>query len=479
MRDHLIFYVNGQRRTVKGDAVFQPLSTFLREELSKTGTKVVCEEGDCGACTVLLGKFKDGELSYTPVNSCIQFLYQLDLAHIVTVEGLKHGEELNCVQDAMVDCHGAQCGYCTPGFIVAMCSLFDAKKPVVEQDIKDALTGNLCRCTGYEAIIKAGLAVDTSKVSSLAELYPSAQFKEDVEKHSKEAVEIRTAEKTVFIPWTMQQAANFRKNNPAAVIVSGGTDICVVANKRDFEPPVVISLCNLAAADELKIENDVMVVGARVTLSQLEAFVRTSLPQLADLLWLFGSPQIRNAATMAGNIANASPIGDTPPLLFVLDAELELTSADGVRRVKINDFYKGYKKMDMLPSELISRIFMPLPKAGEIIKLYKISKRKHLDISSATAAFRVHLSGSMIESIRIAYGGVGPVIVRLPKTEEFLKGKKWSLAVMVEAGEIAVTEITPISDVRGSAGFRNQLAKNMLLKLYHEVMEGRTIACRK
>lgn len=481
MRDHLLIYVNGKPYQVRGEAAFQTLSGFLREDLCKVGTKIVCEEGDCGACTVLVGRTTDdGSLSYKSINSCIQFMYQLDCTHVVTIEGLKANGQLNPVQEAMVECHGAQCGFCTPGFVVAMCGLFDAKCAATECQIKDALTGNLCRCTGYEPIIKAGLSVDTNKIVSLAELYPSQTMSKDFAQHAVESVTLKTAERTVFLPASVADAAEFKHNNPGAVIVAGGTDIGVLANKRYYEPPAVMSLCNLAGMSDLTIENGVLTAGARVTLSELEDRMRKDLPQLSELLWLFGSPQIRNAATLAGNIANASPIGDTPPLMFVLEAEIELTSKAGTRRVRINEFYKGYKKMDMQPAEFITRVIVPLPKTGETIKLYKSSKRKHLDISSATAAFRVQLKDDdLIESVSIAYGGVGPVIVRLPRTEEFLKGKKLTVSLMREAGEIAVGEITPISDVRGSATFRNQLAKNFLLKFYHEVVGGRAAECRK
>jgi xanthine dehydrogenase small subunit len=234
-----------------------------------------------------------------------------------------------------------------------------------------------------------------------------------------------------------------------------------------------MSLSNINGLSEISRSNGMLTVGSRVTLSELEAYFRDEAPEFHNILWVFGSPQIRNAGTLAGNIANASPIADTPPFLFIMDAVLEICGSKGSRQVRINDFYKGYKKMDMSGDEFIKAIAIPMPQKDEIIKLYKVSRRKHLDISTNTAAFRVKLSGDTISEIAIAYGGVAPVILRLPKTEQFLKGKKLSLETMDKAAEVAITEISPISDVRGSQAFRLQLARNLLLKLYYELAEGR------
>jgi xanthine dehydrogenase small subunit len=480
MRDYLVLFINGKEHRVSGEDAFMPLSTYLRQEQGATGTKVVCEEGDCGACSVILGTLagSKGEIGYRPINSCIQFMYQLDCTHVVTIEGLKHDGELNPVQNAMVDCHGAQCGYCTPGFVVSMCAMFDRKNEVNEQDIKDGLTGNLCRCTGYEPIINAGLAVEAKKVLKLRDLYPAADIVKTFAEHKKIPIEIKTKERTYANPVELAQAAKFKGANPGCTIVAGGTDVCVYWNKRGIEPAVLMSVSNLPGLDDLKIENGTMVVGARTTLAQLEDFCQEHFKEFARILWLFGAPQIRHAATLAGNIANGSPIADSLPMLFVTDSEVELQGTSGSRRVNINKLFKGYKQLDIKPDELIARIHIPLPKKDEILKLYKVSKRKHLDISAFTAAFRFTLAGDKIERISIAYGGVAPVILRLPKTEAFLAGKNFNYQTMVEAGALARQEITPISDVRGSADFRFTLAENILLKLYLETQEAKELACR-
>jgi len=486
MRDYLVFYINGQEERISGSDVFMPLSTYLRYVKQATGTKVVCEEGDCGACTILLGRLKDGEIAYKPVNSCIQFLYQLDCSHIVTVEGLKVAGKLNAVQDSMVDCHGAQCGYCTPGFIVVMQAIFDKScegamccdKPATEKCVKDALTGNLCRCTGYESIIKAGMEVEPSEMVSLHKLYPSAQMIEAFKKHEKTPVSVESEGRKFFNPIDIASAVEFKNSNKGTVIVSGGTDVCVNTNKRDFNPQSIMSVSNIEGMQDIKVVDGNLIVGGKVTLTQLEVFVKDLIPELYQMLWVFGSPQIKNAGTLAGNIANASPIADTLPFLFVMNAEIGLTGKGGTRFVNINKLYKGYKKLEMTEDELISQIRIPLPKKEEVLKLYKVSKRKNLDISSFTAAMLMRKSADKIESINIAYGGVAAVVLRLPKTEEFLKGKSISEETFKSAGQIARGEITPISDVRGSSDFRYQLAENILSKFFHECGNERELACR-
>jgi xanthine dehydrogenase small subunit len=473
MRDYLHFFLNGKECRVSGADAFQPLSSYLRYQRGITGTKIVCEEGDCGACTVLIGRVKNGKLEYKPINSCIQYLYQVDLTHVITVEGMSSGDELNPVQESMVKCHGAQCGFCTPGFIMAMCSYFDEKKAPAVQEIKDCTTGNLCRCTGYEPILKAGMEVDVNAIIPLAKLYPATEMIKSLEGAASDSVSLTDEEQSVYIPSSMEDAVKYKSQNSDAVIISGGTDVCVNMNKRGFAPAKLMSLSNISGLNEITRSNGMLTVGSRVTLSELEDYFRDKVPEFHNILWVFGSPQIRNAGTLAGNIANASPIADTPPFLFIMDAVLEICGSKGSRQVRINDFYKGYKKMDMGADEFIKAIAIPMPQKDEIIKLYKVSRRKHLDISTNTAAFKIKLSGDKISEIAIAYGGVAAVILRLPKTEEFLKGKQLSLETMNKAAEIAVTEISPITDVRGSQAFRLQLARNLLLKLYYELAEGR------
>jgi xanthine dehydrogenase small subunit len=455
MRDHIFFYLNGVPQRVGGRDAFESLSRWLRYDRRATGTKIVCEEGDCGACTVLVGRREQGKVRYRAINSCIQFLFQFDGAQIVTVEGLAKDGELHPVQQAMVECHGAQCGYCTPGFVVALAGMFEEGS----RDARKALTGNLCRCTGYEPIIKAAEECDAKRIEPIDHRYPWPLELDDA---AREPVRIEN----FFKPATIDDAIEFKAANPKCVIVQGATDFGVWCNKRGFVPEATLSLNAVAGLGEITREGDAIRVGGRVTLAAFEEFIAREVPALGPILDRFGSPQIKNAGTLAGNIANASPIADSLPFLYVAGARLELTGRHGVRTVPIESFYRGYKTLDLAPDEIITAIV--IPDIGETLRLYKISKRSHLDISSFTAAFHMQRTDGRIGSIRIAYGGVGPVVLRLPRTESFLAGKPFVRETFEEAGAIAREEITPIGDVRGSRDFRLQLAENVLCRFFYD-----------
>jgi xanthine dehydrogenase small subunit len=461
MRDYVLLHVNGKPHRISGDAVFQSVSRFLRYDQRATGTKIVCEEGDCGACTVLVGRVENGALRYRPVNSCIQFLFQMDCASIITVEGLSRGGELTPVQDAMVKCHGAQCGYCTPGFVMALAGMSEEGS----RDARKALTGNLCRCTGYESILRAADCVEHQPQGN--ELYAPEPILEAIAEVAPQPV--RTA--TFYKPTTLADAARFKSENPKTVIVQGATDFGVWRTKRNFMPEAVLSLDGVPGLGDIALDGGTLVVGGRVTLTQFENAVRDAVPELAGIMDRFGSPQIKNAGTLAGNIANGSPIADSLPFLYVTGARLELTGVNGVREISIESFYKGYKSFDLAPDEIITRIFIPLPKDGDTLRLYKISKRTHLDISSFTAAMLLQRTDGRVDTIRVAYGGVGPTVLRLRKTEEFLAGRPLSVETFAAAGEVARGEVAPITDVRGAREYRLQLAENVMQKFYYDVVE--------
>lgn len=467
----IFLYLNGTPISVSGADAFETVANFVRTRAGATGTKLVCEEGDCGACSVLVGRPRGDGLEYQPINACIQFLYQVAGTHVVTVEGLRRGKDLHPVQEAMVRCHGAQCGFCTPGFVVAMCALFEPNgargRGLDERTVRDGLTGNLCRCTGYEPILKAALSVDRSAVSPLSELYPPAGMARRLLEHLEEPTLIEAGGRKFFAPTSVGEAVRFKAANPGAIIVQGATDIGVLRNKRGYDPPVVMNLSRIAELGELTIEDQSLRVGATVTLSRIEKAVRDRVPELYGIFLLFGAPQIKNTATLAGNIANASPIADTIPFLYVMDAQVELTGVSGTRLVNIDSFYLGYKKLDLRPDEIITRILVPLPSEG-ILKLYKISKRKNLDISTLTAAIRVDLTRGVMRGARIALGGVAPTVIRLHKTAQFLEGKELTKENLRAAGALARGEISPISDVRGSADFRRQLTENIFSKFYFD-----------
>jgi xanthine dehydrogenase small subunit len=460
MRDHILIHINGREHRIDGDAAFETLANYLRKDVAATGTKIVCEEGDCGACTVLTRRSADDD--YRAVNSCILNLAQLDGTSIVTVEGLREENSLHPVQEAMVQCHGAQCGYCTPGFVVAMAGMFETCDRVNEKQVRDGLTGNLCRCTGYEPIIKAALAVDGAPSAKMRDRYPSLPDAND-------SVQIGT----FCAPATLDEAIAFKRDHPGCTIVQGGTDVGVWVNKRNYAAPAMLSLAKIDSLRELREEDGTIVVGANTTLADFETFIADRIPELAGILAIFGSPQIKNAGTLVGNIANGSPIGDTLPYLFVAGAALELNN--GTRTVPIDRFYLGYRKFDLQPDEIITRVRIPIVR--DTLKLYKVSRRKDLDISAFTAAIRLTLDGDRITRATIAYGGVAPTVIRLPRTESFLTGKSATLDTFEQAGRLARAEIKPISDVRGSADYRLQLAENIMAKFWYEVF-GETTAPR-
>ena len=457
MRDQILLSVNGSERRIGAAQAFVTLANWLRHDQGATGTKTVCEEGDCGACTVLVRRSADED--FVPVNSCILSVAQMDGASIVTVEGLRNGSELTAVQQSMVLCHGAQCGYCTPGFIVAMSAMFETCDRVNEQQTREGLTGNLCRCTGYEPIIKAALAVDVTGAPKIRERYPGLPA-------SGDALQITADDRLFYAPTTIAEATAFKRDHQPCTIVQGGTDVGVWVNKRAFAPAAMLSLAKIEGLDELRDARDGIVAGANVSLARFEVFIRERIPELAKILAIFGSPQIKWAGTLAGNIANGSPIADTLPYLYIASAELELTGTAGSRVVPIDRFYLGYKQFDLRPDEIITRI--RIPAVHHLVKLYKVSRRKDLDISAFTAAIRMDFEQGVIANPRIVYGGVGPTLLRLPQTEAFLTGKRPMLATFEQAGAIARGEIKPISDVRGSADYRLQLAENILAKFWHE-----------
>jgi xanthine dehydrogenase small subunit len=444
--------------------------------LGLTGTKIVCAEGDCGSCTVLCGRAIDGKFSYLPLDSCIQFVFQLDGTHVITVEGLSRDGRLTVVQRALVDCHGSQCGFCTPGFVMAMTALAAEAPAAAPIAWRTGLTGNLCRCTGYVPILDAGHVIQESASTPLDDLYPPQAMLRAVTGLAAEPFEVLdpsvARSRRAIGPLCLTAALDGLARFPGAVLLAGGTDLGVQINKRKISPAVFIDLNRIPELDMIQQRRDGeacrLLVGARATWTQLAKAIGQQVPELHKLISTFGSPQIRHVGTLGGNLANASPIADSLPFLMVMDAELELLSTRGPRRVQINDFYLGYKQLDMQRDELIARISVPLPQPHETLRLIKVSRRRDLDIATLTAAIRLWIDGETIEQPRIALGGVGPTVIRARMTEDFLSGREFTEDTMRRAGEIACTEIRPISDVRGSAEFRYQLTRNIFLKFFHE-----------
>ena len=469
MRDSIVLYVNGERREIRGASVFQPLATYLRDELGLTGTKVVCSEGDCGSCTVLLGRPRSASIEYRSLCSCVQFVFQADGCHVVTVEGLGSNGGLDPVQEALVQHHGTQCGFCTPGIVMSIHALLETDPILSESRLRQGLVGNLCRCTGYDPIVRAGLQIETGRTQRMNQLFNSSAMLAELALARVQHVFVESAGKAFFKPTAIADAVHFKSTHPDCVIISGGTDLGVQVNKGVREIKTTLSTAALPELSSLSISDNEIVAGANLSISELEAAVTDAIPEYAAMIARFGSPQIRNVATLGGNIANASPIGGTMPALFVLHAQVELSGAKGSRWIDMNDFYIGYKQTVAASDELISRVSIPRLGSGEVLRLYKVSKRQDLDISTFSAAFWLKLSGRTIQDIRIAYGGVAERIVRMPNTEAHLKGRELSVEAFESAGEKALSEISPISDVRGAAEYRNLLAANILRKLYYDL----------
>ena len=466
-----MLYVNGRRHEVRGDAAFMMLADFLRYEMQLTGTKIVCAEGDCGACTVLRSRGKE----FIAQNSCIATVAQLDCVHVLTVESLADKGELHEVQKAMMSCNGSQCGFCTPGFTMAMAGYFENRKePQLDPNkIKNQLTGNLCRCTGYQPIIEAGMSVKPGKNTSLAKRYHSAAIDREFAKARKIPVQIESARGMFLAPTKVAGLAAAKAKYKNIKVLSGGTDLGVLINKGKLFPPgEKMAWLSLHMAPELAnitCKKNVVSIGATATLHEVERALETKLPEFSRMLRIFASPQIKNAATLVGNIANGSPIGDTLPALAVLDAELKLQSKNGSRWVSITKFYRGYKVFDLKPGELITEVRFTLPKKGSYFKLYKVSQRKDLDISFVSSAYLIEVERGKVVKACIAYGGVAGTVVRLPKIEKQLLGANWSLATLEAAAEAVSKQVSPRSDVRGSAGARSILTKNLFRKFSAEV----------
>ncbi|MEW6058178.1 MAG: FAD binding domain-containing protein [Bdellovibrionota bacterium] len=502
-RSQIVFYLNGRRHEVGADQARLTLSDYLRYEKGLIGTKVVCAEGDCGACSVLgysplrRSQKPRGTATatpqYFPFNSCITLVAQIDGMSLVSVDALAEKTALSPVQNAMVKCHGSQCGFCTPGFVVALTGLVERKlcsrqgKPkqssnlvakIAPQEAKNALTGNLCRCTGYQPIIDAAVSIDLKECDLVAKRFHSVAQEKDLRKILSTPVAFESEAFSFFAPLSAREAARHarsrlrkkaKKQKPYR-LAAAGTDLGVQRNKRKIILEDLISLHLVRELYEIKKKGASRIsVGARVSLSELRAYVKTAIPEFARFLDLFASPQIKNIATLVGNVANASPIADTPPFLMVTNAAIQLVGPAGAREVPIDEFFLAYRKTALKPDELISSIDFEVPPPDQSLALYKVSQRKDLDISAVNAAFRVRWDAQTnVKEARIAMGGIAAIPLRLRKTEDALKNMQITPKTLALAARTLQSEIAPISDLRGSAEFRRVLAENLFLRFFDE-----------
>ncbi|MCB9094697.1 MAG: FAD binding domain-containing protein [Halobacteriovoraceae bacterium] len=472
IRNQLVVYLNGVKKNIAGSHAFLTLAQWLRYEEGKTGTKIVCAEGDCGACTVLAARYRGSDkLEYLPINSCITYPYLLDCCHIITVEGLGSRDEPHEIQEAMAKGNGAQCGYCTPGFICSLAGMFEDlkrnKQKISEKKVKNHLTGNLCRCTGYLSIVDSAMAVDPKNVARISEMYSEVEMLQDFKSAYDNSVAIESENATVYLPKSFDEGIQFLKDQESSVLTSGGTDLGVFSNKGKISLKKIVSLNNIPEAYEINVRNKFLEIGAKASLTEVEKACNQYFPEFSKKLHIFASPQIKNKGTLVGNVANGSPIGDSLPFLMVAGAILVIQGEDGVREININDFYLGYKKFDLQKNEVITKIKIPLSDA--IFKLYKISTRKDLDISTVTMGTRIRIKNKKIEEMALAFGGVGPVVMRAKKLEKELVGKTIDSQTFENFATKIYEEIAPIDDLRGSKNFRYLLCKNLFLKLYEDL----------
>lgn len=454
----IAFYINGKAHEAQVDESLTTLK-LLREQLKLTGSREGCNEGDCGACTVLWGKNENGTVHYQAVNSCILPAVRLHGSHIVTIEGLKQPKVLHPIQQAFLEHNGAQCGFCTPGFIISIFSLLLDHSNPSDQQITAYLEGNLCRCTGYDAIVKAVKSLAGIKKSELLPAY----FAEVDQKLLALDTQICLQSENYFRPLSLVEALALYQENPEATLLAGNTDLQPPANFYRRTSKKIIDLAYLPELTKIEIVGDKLKIGSSASLSLIARndLVKEFCPALVQAISQMASNQIRNTATIGGNIANASPVADTVPVILAADAVLVLESSISKREVGLADFYLGYKQTVKQKNEIITAIL--IPKRNGKITFIKASKRKSVDISSLSSACCLKIENQHIVSAKIAVGGGGPVPLLITKTAEFLTGQEVSEITAQKAAEIAVTEISPISDVRGSADFRKTLLKNHLL----------------
>jgi xanthine dehydrogenase small subunit len=471
-RNEIRFILNGEDVALSAVAPEETLLDWLRLNRSLRGTKEGCAEGDCGACTVLVGRLAAGRLVYEGVNACIRFLGSLDGTHVVTVEHLRgDGEKLHPVQQAMVEFHGSQCGFCTPGFVMSLYALWMKTPEPSDAAIEKALQGNLCRCTGYEAIVRAARAI--SSYGKAAKDPLAAERKAITAKLAAmkdgSRVEIGSGKARLVVPANADDLASVLDKEPAATIVAGSTDVglWVTKHMRDISPAVFIG--NLDGLCTITEDKGVISIGAGVTYSDAFAMLSKRIAALGPLFDRLGGEQVRNMGTIGGNIANGSPIGDTPPPLIALGARLTLRRGKKRRTIPLEDFFIAYGKQDRRPGEFVEAVHMPVPAKATKFAVYKITKRRDEDITAALGAFYLTLAkGGKVADIRIAYGGMAATPKRAFAVEKALIGKPWTEATVDAAMAEYAKDFTPLTDMRASAEYRALAAKNLLLRFFAE-----------
>jgi xanthine dehydrogenase small subunit len=471
IRSAVRFLINDTKVERSAFSPTETLLDFLRLDRRIRGSKEGCAEGDCGACTLLVGRLLNGDLIYESVNSCIRFTGSLDGCHVVTIEALagKDGE-LHPVQQAMADYHGSQCGFCTPGIVMSLYGLWMQSPDPSTGEIEKALQGNLCRCTGYEAIIRAAKAASKSDRMRDALVSERSKVRHQLaEMADGKRVEIGAGETGMIIPASADDLADIIIGNPRATIVAGSTDVglWVTKHMRDIAPVVFIG--NLSELQTIREEKKHLVLGACVTYSQAYPYIAKDFPQMVELWDRIGGEQVRNMGTIGGNVANGSPIGDTPPALIALGAKVVLRRGGKRRSVAMEDFFVAYGKQKRQPGDFVESIEIPYLPEGDKFVVYKVTKRLDEDITAVCGAFRVALDDAgKVKSACLAFGGMAATPKRAKLAEAALAGKIWSEENVEAAVSSFAKDFTPLTDMRASAQYRMMVTGNLLRRFWLE-----------
>ena len=467
------FVLDGKIRTLDQCDPAQTVLEWLREDQRRTGTKEGCAEGDCGACTVVVGELEQDCVRYRAINACIFFLPMLHGKELITVESLGTSKTLHPVQQTLADCHGSQCGFCTPGFVMSLFAKYQASDAALPSSINDVLAGNLCRCTGYGPIQQAGnqLAPEVPIQSRFGGADTVAQLK-FIQDQAGETVTfhdpVYETKRTGFIPTSEAELSRILAEHPDAVLVSGATDVGLWVTKQLRNLPTLVFLNNIKSLQSIEQTDSGLTIGSGVKYSDALAHLKTLHPDLGELLRRLGSVQVRNSGTMGGNVANGSPIGDTPPFLIALDARVTLGSGQGDRTLPVEDFFIDYGKQDLKPGEYVKSVIIPPIVPDVIFRTYKISKRFDQDISAVCGAFAMSIREGIVQSARIAFGGMAAIPKRAVACEGALTGKPWTEETIELAMEAMAEDYTPLTDMRASSGYRLKVAQNLLKKAFLE-----------